>query len=652
VVVIKGPYSVLYGPAFSVLDVATLDAGRSNGLEVHGRTGGSYQTNGNRYDALQGVSVTDSNWGFRGTYNILQGSDYKSGNGTTIPGSYLSNNVNFALGLDLTSTSRLDIKGLRVVQNNLAFPGLYFDVRQLDTEAYSVRYSLFDQGLFDKLTMDVWYNSTASSGDTQTPTKQPFVQQLLAQSFNGQAGRVAPVASLVGTGANLFTDASATRFAGRSVGYRTAMSWGPKVDPYLTVGTDLNAFGQGLSENIVLQQYQGANLNTGVRLLPGQTATFTQSQSIPPSNQVTTGLFTQYRLPITDRFTVRGGGRVDVVNSSSNPRAITGNLDLFGPGSAPSQNVDKERFFVDPSIYSTNPAAARNLSRNDLLLAAFAQGEYKFDNHWRGLASFGHSERAPTLTELYAAGPFIGVLQQGTSRLIGDPQLRAERLDQFDVGLVADYDFFQGGANFFYARIQNYITYDANKTGLGLTQVVYTNTDRTHLAGGELFGQVNATAWLTPFGTLAYVQGIDETAVDTRRAANLDSSRRDDPATLRRKSATEPLPQIPPLDSRVGLRIHAPTKSPRWQVELSARMVAARTEVATSLNEYATPAFTTFNARGFWQATDRLLLSTGVENFTNKNYREHLDPISGNLLGVGQLLRPGRSFFFNAQLTY
>ena len=56
------------------------------------------------------------------------------------------------------------------------------------------------------------------------------------------------------------------------------------------------------------------------------------------------------------------------------------------------------------------------------------------------MSAYGYGQRAPTLTELYAAGPFVGVLQTGTSRLIGDPNLDKERLSQFDVGLKADYE--------------------------------------------------------------------------------------------------------------------------------------------------------------------------------------------------------------------
>ena len=82
---------------------------------------------------------------------------------------------------------------------------------------------------------------------------------------------------------------------------------------------------------------------------------------------------------------------------------------------------------------------------------------------------------------------------------------------------------------------------------------------------------------------------------------------------------------------------------------------------AQSLAEVGTPGFTIYDIRAFWQATKRLLLTAGVENVGNKNYREHLDLRTGTVVltsPTGQvqvgpgLLQPGVNFYFGAQLTY
>src|SRR5262249_26730641 len=136
-----------------------------------------------------------------------------------------------------------------------------------------------------------------------------------------------------------------------------------------------------------------------------------------------------------------------------------------------------EQTTLDPLTYSVL-ANDPNRDRHFFLWSAYLSADYKIDEHLTALASVGVAQRPPTLTELYAAGPFIAVLQQGLNRLVGDPHLRAERVKQFDVGFNADYDWFRAGANGFYAWIDNYITFDLNQSiGTNLTQVVFTNTD-------------------------------------------------------------------------------------------------------------------------------------------------------------------------------
>jgi outer membrane receptor protein involved in Fe transport len=124
----------------------------------------------------------------------------------------------------------------------------------------------------------------------------------------------------------------------------------------------------------------------------------------------------------------------------------------------------------------------------------------------------------------------------------------------------------------------------------------------------------------------------------------------------------EPLPGIPPMDFRLGLRLHDPcVENPRWGVELMARMVLTQQRVAVSLYELPTPGFNVYNLRAYWRPNDNWLLTTGVENFLDRNYREHLDPLTGTVpviangmvgkVGPG-VLQPGINFYFGAQLTY
>ena len=121
-------------------------------------------------------------------------------------------------------------------------------------------------------------------------------------------------------------------------------------------------------------------------------------------------------------------------------------------------------------------------------------------------------------------------------------------------------------------------------------------------------------------------------------------------ASSRRTIDQEPLPGIPPLEARAGIRFHERGRSPKWAIELALRMVDEQNLVAASLGEVPTPGFTTFDVRAYWQATKGILLIAGVENITDKFYREHLDPRSG--FPGDELFRPGTNFYMGMSVQY
>ena len=62
----------------------------------------------------QAIWGGDDYWGFRVGYGHRTGNDYRTGEGTEIPSSYNSRDVDVALGADLTSNSYLEFSYLRL----------------------------------------------------------------------------------------------------------------------------------------------------------------------------------------------------------------------------------------------------------------------------------------------------------------------------------------------------------------------------------------------------------------------------------------------------------------------------------------------------------------------------------------------------------
>jgi iron complex outermembrane receptor protein len=109
------------------------------------------------------------------------------------------------------------------------------------------------------------------------------------------------------------------------------------------------------------------------------------------------------------------------------------------------------------------------------------------------------------------------------------------------------------------------------------------------------------------------------------------------------------LPGIPPLEFRLGIRIHEPQPSSRWGLELAARLVDDQDRVAASLLEQPTPGFTVWDLRGVWRCSDGLRAVAGIENLFDRNYQDHLDYRSP--LGV-TVLEPGRNMYVGTEVTY
>jgi outer membrane receptor protein involved in Fe transport len=347
------------------------------------------------------------------------------------------------------------------------------------------------------------------------------------------------------------------------------------------------------------------------------------------------------------------GARVDLVKTDARER-VPGMGVLAFPPPFPPPPVPVPVELIETDLSELKQA---DLEQAFTPWSLYATLEREINCCWTLWGGAGHAVRPPSLTELYAQGSFIGSLQPGLTFVEGDPALKPERLTQLDLGLRGDLGDFRMSLTGFYAWVQDYIIYDYVGADIGtfrptvdLQQVTYGNTDLATLGGFELIAEQDLNCWLTGFAVMSYVGGHDHTRSEPSR---LGAIRRDQeflpagPRSLAVGVENEPLPGIPPLDSRVGVRIHEATDNPTWGVEFEARMVAAQNRVARTLFEQTTPGFAVGNIRAYWQARQNLLLIAGVENFTDTFYREHLDYRPGR--GVFQ---PGVSFYFSGGLTY
>lgn len=615
--VIKGPYSVRYGPGLAFIDIETLGTARyENGFEGHGSTSMGFKTNGEQWRGRQAFWGGSTDWGFRIGYDLGAGVDYQAGNAIDMPSSYNQQNIDFALGWNLSQNSRLELRILRQDLEDVELPGQIFNIAHGITDSYSARLYVENQECFDRATTDVWYSYGRFNGNNLSEGTRQLIPILNYPQFGGFVG---------------FTDASTI-----TPGFSQKVTWGKEKESQVTLGFDLRYVSQRLNEF----DYSFTNITfTGG---PGQALV---NNPIPLSHSLNPGVFLDNTLLVNEWFTLKGGTRADFVFV---------NLDsLPAPGTT--------LFSTSQLLTPTSSGHVGEYGSNYNLLAGYITGEAAMTNELTAYTNMGIGQRPPTLTELYAQQPFLAVVQNGFNYVVGNPFLSPEQAWQMDIGVRANYQKFRGEAAIFYAWIHNYITFqEVQPTNTGINGLQYVNTDRATLSGFELRGEYDLYDWLSPFATMAYVEGRDETR-DSRGSLVQPQP------VPGSNSSQEPLPGIPPLDTRIGLRFHEAGKQPKYGVEVLSRIVSPQNRYAQSLQEVATPGFTIWDLRSYWQANRRLLLTAGVENIFDKTYREHLDLrtgaqpanpalVNGQILQQGLygpgVLQPGVNFYFGAQLTY
>jgi iron complex outermembrane recepter protein len=610
IIVLKGPYSVLYGPGFAFIDIETKPTDRSDCFEAHGRTVFDYETNGRAFYGRQDISTSDKNWGMRLSYGQRTAQDYHTGNDLEMPSMYDSRDFNAVFGFDLEPKSRIELGYMHLDQTKLFFPGQIFDTDVLGTDGYRARLLSEDQDLYDRLVIDGWYNRTFLRGNAQE-----FPERLLIPQLNASFPVLVPGDGVVTVpGLNFI---GFTQINQASAGYRIAMTWGKEKEPQFTLGTDLRWLSGVIKEEDTFFNFNCVNTVTGV----------------PESHSGTIGFFGEGIYPCNCCLTLKGGVRADIVTS----------------------DIDQLGSPTDCATLASVLGTTR-FERTAGLFLGYGTAEYKLAPEWTLTGGLATAQRPATTTELYANQLILAVLQQGFTTVVGNPDLAPERLYQIDIGIKGEYERVRVGANGFYSFVNDYITYEpqgfaqnglvfgtqANLALTGALTVRYVNTNLATLEGAEAYGEVDATDWLTPFATVAFVETRDYTVGSHYIPVN---------GMIPAHPSQEPLPGIAPLESRFGLKVHEPRKNPRYGVEFSARAVAHQERVAESLGEKPSAGFIIYDIRGYWQVRKGFLLTAGVENVFDRNYREHLDLLTGQPFGPG-VFQPGVNGYFGVELRY
>ncbi|CAN7539724.1 TonB-dependent copper receptor [Aquipseudomonas alcaligenes] len=272
-----------------------------------------------------------------------------------------------------------------------------------------------------------------------------------------------------------------------------------------------------------------------------------------------------------------------------------------------------------------NPTAGA--TRADTLPSGFVRYEHDLAESPTTLyAGLGHVQRFPDYWELFSAesGPsgsanaFDGIKPEKTTQLDFGVQYAGENLDAW--------------ASAYVGQVRDYILFSYNTGMMGMTSSSAGNVD-ARIMGGELGASYKLGQHWKTDGSLAYAWG-------------------------KNSSDGEALPQMPPLEARLGLTY----EQDDWSAGALWRLVAQQGRVAEGKGNVvgqdfgSSAGFGVFSLNGAYRVSKNVKLSAGVDNLFDKDYAEHLN-LAGDA-GFGYpaervaIDEPGRTLWAKVDLSF
>ncbi len=272
----------------------------------------------------------------------------------------------------------------------------------------------------------------------------------------------------------------------------------------------------------------------------------------------------------------------------------------------------------------TNYTRAGEPTRSATLPAAFMRVEHNLANAPVMLyAGLGHTERFPDYWELFS--PKFGPAGS-TSAFEG---VKSEKTTQIDIGGQYSGEQFRGWLSAYIGRVNDFILFKYDPKNLRISQADNINAT---IMGGEMGMEYALTPYWKADASLAYAWG--ENTRDNR-----------------------PLPQIPPLEARLGLTFEAGdwSSSALWRLVNSQHRVAINEGNVVGKDFSSSAGFGVLSANVAYKVNKQVKLSSGIDNLLNKAYSEHLN-LAGNS-GFGYsvntpLNEPGRTLWAKLNLTF
>ena len=267
---------------------------------------------------------------------------------------------------------------------------------------------------------------------------------------------------------------------------------------------------------------------------------------------------------------------------------------------------------------STGPSAGD--SRSDNLPSGFLRYEHDLQSlPATAYVGLGHTQRFPDYWELFSGGAdaFANV--------------KPEKTTQLDFGLQYSQGPLDAWASAYVGQVRDYILFTYQTGMMGMSTSSADNID-ARIMGGELGASYRLNGnWKTD-ASLAYAWG-------------------------KNSSDGEALPQMPPLEGRLGLTYEQGDWSAAglWRVVAAQNRVAENKGNVTSKDFDESSGFGVFSLNGAYRVNQNFKLSTGIDNLFDKAYSEHLNQAGNAGIGLSadeRINEPGRTWWARVDMSF
>lgn len=272
----------------------------------------------------------------------------------------------------------------------------------------------------------------------------------------------------------------------------------------------------------------------------------------------------------------------------------------------------------------TNYARAFQPTRSATLPAGFMRFEHNLaDLPVMWYAGLGHTQRFPDYWELFS--PTFGPV--GSSSAFEG--VKSEKTTQLDIGAQYNGKQLNSWVSAYLGRVNDFILFKYDPNNLRISQADNINAT---IMGGEMgAGYAFNDNWKAD-ASLAYAWGENT-------------------------SNHRPLPQIPPLEARLGLTFEAGdwSSTALWRLVSSQHRVAINEGNVVGKDFADSAGFGVLSANVAYKVTKQVKVSTGIDNLLNKAYSEHLNLAGNSGFGYSantSLNEPGRTLWAKLNVTF